>query len=358
MTKGRTMKVNELYQLAAWYQKNVIPRKLTKSYEECTAVINTMLNQNANKNTIASRCKQMLEKLHSLLQDINTDELSSDDISALRQMGLENIFLKPAYQSLESLLNNGNDIDTISARIIDRYNKLKEADILFNQISDIIPRLMDVSGEKEAYNPEKVLTRITFHNEASINNVVDLSDWAESLSKIARGYSMMVGQTPEDFEVVSASKGSIIIDLLLNYEVVNMVGETVNHIAEFIEHLVEIKVGIETLKHLKPLDPDLYKKSVDTLQAELTTQQEQIAEEVANKLHDEYAIDKTNHEPKQAVKNSVKELKKLLDKGGDIEFLGNSEEISKNEQIEYVNQALLMLKERSKQKILEDKSEE
>ena len=256
-----------------------------------------------------------------------------------------------------SLLNSDNDIHTISARVADKHKKLLEAEKMFGQILEMVPVMTDVSDEKETYNPEKVLTRITFHNEASINNVVDLSDWADSLSKIARGYSMMVGQTPEDFEVVSASKGSIIIDLLLNYEVVNMVGETVNHLADFVESCAEITLAIKSLKHLKSVDSDLHKKSTEALQAELDKRQDKIADDVAEILHEKFAIDKENKEPKQVVKNSVKELRKLLDKGGDVEFLGASDEVTKNEQIEYVNEALLKLKERSTQRVIEDKTD-
>ncbi|AYV25037.1 hypothetical protein ECB94_27410 (plasmid) [Vibrio mediterranei] len=62
----------------------------------------------------------------------------------------------------------------------------------------------------------KVLTRRTFHNEASINNVAEFNQWAKSWNFIARGFAMSVGERPETFEIVNAERASYIVDFLVS----------------------------------------------------------------------------------------------------------------------------------------------
>ncbi|MUJ19513.1 hypothetical protein [Aliivibrio fischeri] len=346
---------NELFKLTNWYYSNVIDTKLYDTLNQANIRVNGLLSSNSSYGI--PHLKPIFNILYNTISQIDYKSLSIDDLNALKKNGLENIILEPAIPVLQELfLGNKTDIHTISSRVISMLNTVKEADVNFKNLQIILPQLFDIKSSEEDYT-DKVLTRLTFHNDASIENVVNLSDWSNSWNKVARGYGMVLGHTPEDFEVISASKGSIIFDLLLNLETVNMLGETFNHIADFAFTMIEIKAALKGISYFKTLNPEKYEQLKAELQSDLDKKNDEMAEDIAQKLFEKYSIDENNHEAKIPLKHAVKEVSKFINKGGDINF--KTDDLDKEDEVLLVNEALLMLKNRSKeQKLIEDKKEE
>ena len=348
------MKANDLYKLAQWYEHNIVGNNLTQLYNDSVTKINSLLTSKSQYvDQKIAVYDQISGSLCSQLENIDYGKLNFDDTAVLDKLGLKHVVLEPACESIKELVSVEEDIHTISARFTDKLRKIKRADAKFKQLLTLIPSMFEIS-EIEQYNSEKVLTRIKFHNEASINNVVNLNDWSSSLNKIARGYSMVLNQAPEDFEVVSASKGSIIFDLLLNLETINMLGETFNYIADFALTCTELKLALQGIEYFKDKNPEQYKILKEQAEQDAVDEQDSMAEVIAEKLHQKYAVDKTNHEAKQNLKSAVREVNKFIDKGGDINFKSTDGNIEKSEQVRLVNEALKMLQARSEPKQIED----
>ncbi len=181
----------------------------------------------------------------------------------------------------------------------------------FNKIFGSAPDI------EETDHHGKVLTRVRFHNDALISNVVNLSDWTARWNTIARGYSMALGQAPETFEVVGASKGSIIFDLLLDFETVKLFSETFNLLAETAFNVAELYGAIKAVKFMKESNPDLYKQAVEHTKAEAEKKHEEMAEQVACKLLEKFQLNgkNTDGEVKESLKRSVRELNNFVNKG-------------------------------------------
>lgn len=342
----------ELYNLSDWYYRNVIQNQVIDTLNKVNATINTLLRNNGASE---QHFINIFNTLSNKLSTIDYQSLSIDEENALKKSGLDNIILEPALISLSALLlGKDADIHTISSRLISMQTIINETDISYTNLRIILPKMFEITSPEESY-VDKVFTRLTFHHDASINNVVNLSDWSNSWHKVARGYGMTLGDAPEDFEIISASKGSIIFDLLLNLETVNMLGETFNHIANFSLTMIEIKVALEGISYFKKADPEKYEELKKQLESDLDKKNEAMAEDIAEQLFDKFAIDKNNHEAKVNLKHGVKEVSKFINKGGDINF--KTTDLEKEEQVSLVNEALLMLQNRSvEQKKIEDKS--
>lgn len=161
------------------------------------------------------------------------------------------------------------------------------------------------------------ITRLKFHNNAAIDN---LKDWSQIWHTIARGFSIAVNQTPEDFEVVSTDKGSVTVDLMLNIEVVKLIIETLKAMAELATELIALKVGIEGVKTLKgKVDENTYNTMLDQVTENVRKDEEQLIENVIKHLKEQNLI--VNKHCHNELVSAIKELTKYNQKGGSIHCL-------------------------------------
>ncbi|WP_318460831.1 hypothetical protein [Photobacterium leiognathi] len=354
------METKEMYQLARWYRDNITDNGVEQSLNTTkTNIISTLSNGNQYTPKLKN-IRNYLEEHIKVLSKIDLEALSFDDIEILEKLGLKYIILSSAIPSLYKISNQG-DVQEIAARISDSLETLESVNIQFAHFLDAFNKIFSSAPYIEETNHHgKVLTRVRFHNDALISNVVNLSDWTARWNTIARGYSMALGQAPETFEVVGASKGSIIFDLLLDFETVKLFSETFNHLAETVFNVAEIYGVIKAMKFIKESNPDLYKQTVECAKAEAEKKHEEMAEQVACKLLEKFQLNGQNRdgEVKESLKRSVKELNNFVNKGGDINFRTESDDVDMAEQVSLVNDALKQLQHRSKQKQLEDKSQD
>ena len=352
------METKELYYLAKWYKKNVIDINLEGNLSKLCEDIFKVLGTNYSMDTKQTNIRNYSKNYRTVLSKVDITPLSYDDIQILERLGLKYIFLGSATSNLDRILERG-DTQEVSSIMSDSLQTLKFTNIQFTHFLESFEAIFGSLPTQDSLDTNgKVLTRLRFHNDALISNMVNLSDWTSKWNTIARGYSMALGQAPEEFEVVSASKGSIIFDLLLDFETVKLFSETFNLLAETTLNLAELAAVIKGVEVLKSSSPDLYNKAVKHLEDELAKKNEEMAEQVADKLLERLEQDGKvrDGEVKTNLKKSVKELDHFVSKGGDIHFRTESDDIDTTEQIQLVNEALKQLQHRSKQKKLEDKS--
>ncbi len=354
------METKEMYQLARWYRDNITDRRVEESLNITKTNITQMLSSGHQPSVKQQNIRRYLDAHIEVLSEIDLEALSFDDIEVLEKLGLKYIVLSSAIPSLHKLSEQG-DVQEIAARISDALQTLEPINTQFahflNAFDKIFGSTPDVEGKD---HHGKVLTRVRFHNDALISNVVNLSDWTTKWYIIARGYSMALGQAPETFEVVGASKGSIIFDLLLDFETVKLFSETFNLLSETVFNVAEMYAAIKAVEFMKGSNPDLHKQTVEHINAEIEKNHEKMAEQVADKLLEQLQQDGQNRdgEVTESLKRSVKELNNFVNKGGDINFRTESDEADIAEQVLLVNDALKQLQHRSKQKQLEDKSQD
>lgn len=349
-----------MYRLARWYRDNITAYSVEQSLNKTKANITTMLSSGNSPGLKLQNIRKYLEAHIEVLSEIDLEALSFDDIDILEKLGLKYIVLSSAIPSLYKISEQG-DVQEIAARISDSLETLQSINIQFAHFLNAFNKIFGSAPDvEETDHHGKVLTRVRFHNDALISNVVNLSDWTAKWNTIARGYSMALGQAPETFEVVGASKGSIIFDLLLDFETVKLFSETFNLLAETVFNVAEMYAAIKAVEFMKGSNPDLHKQTVEYIKAEAEKNHEKMAEQVVDKLLEKLQQDGQNRngEVKESLKRSVKELNNFVNKGGDINFRTESDEADMAEQVLLVNDALKQLQHRSKQKQLEDKSQD
>ncbi|MCZ8498938.1 hypothetical protein O9929_16570 [Vibrio lentus] len=100
-------------------------------------------------------------------------------ISKFSENGVEHIILSPAVKTLDEMLEIG-DSEEISREKFIMPTNFSKYGLLF---AKFLPPFVGIFGPvvdlEESDNHGKVLTRVRFHNDASISNVVNLSEWTQ-----------------------------------------------------------------------------------------------------------------------------------------------------------------------------------
>ncbi|WP_337911951.1 hypothetical protein [Vibrio cholerae] len=352
------MEAKQMYQLAIWYKENVLRYDISSKLKAFNASITQMLGSTSDMSSKLAHIKTASIKYVFALEQIDVNSLGYDELEILKKLGLNYIILRPSINELNRILQQG-DLQEISARMSHAFQTVQTVDGYFKSFLDTFEKIFGSPDESEFFDSNgKVLTRIRFTNDASISNVVDLNNWSERWNTIARGYSMALGQAPESFEVIGASRGSIIFDLLLDFETVKLFSETFNLLTESAFNIAELYAAIKGIEILKKSSPELHKKNLDHIEALIANKKDEMADQVADKLLEKLLNKnkKSDGEVKENLKRSIKELDNFIHKGGDINFRAESDKVEIVEEIQLVNSALKQLQHRTEQKQLEDKS--
>ena len=116
------------------------------------------------------------------------------------------------------------DEATAAAKITESISEIQRGLEKSNQIQLGLKSTID---ETEVPT-DRVLVRVYFAEQASIENVTQLKEWSQIWYDIARGIAMGHKMAPEEVRVAGAGKGSLFIDLVT---VTSVVG-TISFIAE------------------------------------------------------------------------------------------------------------------------------
>ncbi|ULN63108.1 hypothetical protein MID13_09195 [Vibrio gigantis] len=349
------MNVGELYRLSRWYEEYVLQAELRNAVEKVKSYNNSLLREPSNAVHVGN-FESSVTRLLEIIKNADLSVLDFDDLAVLKRLHLEHLLLEGADRQLMTLFDS-NDGHSIEARLTNYSNALQKSDGVFRSYLQFLP-LTNVVTSKNADMKEKVLTRVRFHNDASIENVVNLAKWSGRWNVIAQGYSRVLGQAPEEFEVVGASNGSIIFDLTVAIDVAKMLGETFVYFTSAYASWVTIRDSIKAAEPFKESDIALYEQILVKAEEIAEEKQQKLSEEVAQQVIEKFNLAaKIDGEQREAFERGVKELHRFIDKGGDIAFKSSSDDLSHQEEIKLVNNALKQLKYRSEQKQLEDKSQ-
>lgn len=350
------MQTNEIYSLAVWFEVNVEQASLQSHYNTLLRGLRPLLD-NATPQSLQKLEKFKIEQyrdLTSRLSAIDESALTDAQKDVLMHMELNTVILGQAGSYLHNLLLLPQDNSYVVATLKSSIDRLSRAIGYFKSMrTSMINILRPEFLDKTLVPDGKCLTRLKFYNDASINNVVNLRDWSRSWFTIARGFSMAVNQPPEDFEIISADKGSLILDLMLNIEVVKLITEAITSLAELATQIISVKLAVEGVKSLKgKMDEATYEKMLKQVTESLESDEEKIVEKVVEQLKEKNLI--FNTQCNNELISAIRELTKYSQKGGGINCIASeaNHEVCKSFNLNYKQ-----LQEKSELKLIEDKDE-
>ena len=344
------MQTKELYSLANWFIESLQNSGLMTAYQH--GVHNITTGTNAAK--LVKHKRLSLDEIQSALNKIDCSGLNDAHLKVLSRLQLDSVILEPAKQSITSLLSSNMDKNFIITTLTAHVAVLQQVVSLMSPIVTTLPKLLTGDDLNQVKIPEdKSIMRLTFHKEASIENIVSLKDWSKSWHTIARGFSLANNFPPEEFEIVSVDRGSAIIELALNFETITLINEVLTSFADLATSLTELYLALESMKVMERVwGKEKYETVVKETVRELETVELRIIDDVVSELENNKKI--TNLKAKNELSSAIRELINFNDKGGSIKCLTYKKDNEK--QVESINASFLRIQNHTEIKSIEDKS--
>ncbi|WP_305419958.1 hypothetical protein [Photobacterium leiognathi] len=346
------MQIHEIYLLSKWYTSNVQSKNPQSFLSQCSNGIKQHIHNKAAANEYITSCKA---KMLNFLSNLDITTLTDNQRKCLTHLNLDSLLLEKAPEHFELLLSLANHDTNYVIVTLERYQILySEASNSFSQCASSLQKIV----EPELLAPidvheGKVLTRVTFHNDASINNIVEFNKWAKSWSFIARGFSMASGETPESFEIVNTDRGSFIIDLLVGAGAMKLFFEALKSFTDLSISIIDLKMKLKEIDKFKNVvSDDVYEQFINDAKEKLTLEENHIVERVINELNQKGLI--KNLEAQNDLSKAIKEIHKFNTHGGSVKCLASNDDTFNHESIEQLNASYKQLQYKSEVKRIED----
>lgn len=350
------MQISEIHELSLWYLNQIQGQKIDTLLQTCLS----RLKNNANAQTASLPAfKKDKDALLTALSNVDYTSLTDNQRKCLRQLNVSSIVLEGAIKEFTSLFNmHVNDTNFVISTL-DRYLKsLKTATQAFSQAKAALPVIVPEEFIKPFEVPEgKVLTRLTFHKEASINNLVEFNDWAKRWHLIARGFSIAMNEPVEEFEVVNADRGSFILDLLAGAAAMKLIFESLKALTDFAISLTDLKTKFEHTKDCKELFPkEEFEALLEDAEKRLNEKEDEIIDSVVKTLQERNLV--TNDAAVNELSRAIKEVHKFNSLGGSMTCLASNDDEFSAETVQQLNESYKLLQSETELKLLEDKQED
>ncbi len=310
------MELQETYQLTKWIRENIEEAQVDQKYDALIAVLTA--NARRQNNQPAQPFEDEKNNLVKSLTTINLNVLNIAQIQALEILGIFQNIGDLGERALEELLSDTLDIAHVVNQVTEMKNTLQEGITKSNQLSTALEVLIE--EEEPLLSTSQILTRVMFEEDAAVNNIVDLKDWASKWFDIGRGFAIANGQAPEDIQVIGGARGTLIVELALLATTALPIAKAINMILDSMVKFKECQLKAIEVRRLKEDIPKMAdefeedaKRWEDRVQRLKTDIVEEVSEEIKNHLPN---LKKENHpEYEKAIKNLVD----FTLKGGEVD---------------------------------------
>ncbi len=320
------MQITELMRLTRWFKQKVIEKKIPNFYQN---LFNKM-----NQNAVASinQPKQPFEddrnNLFDSLRELNLNSLTLEQVGFLEKLEIIDLLGEEGVENIEDVLYENNlDIATAAKKIGEFDNKIKNAVTTINEIDDTLSKSFTI-GEEEELPDDFVMMRVYFQEGVSINNISDFKKLGATWHEIGRGIAMAQDKTPQDFKIIGAQKGSLIIEMALIAGIATSVSTILLQGLKVAERVIDLLKKAEELRAMKLSN----KKIEQDIKKEAETEKENGIQSILD-----YSVEQLGLKPQQngdkvsALKKSVTKLIEFIEKGGAVDFIEPDDELDDEE---------------------------
>lgn len=303
------MNIEELATLADWLDDAL--NAIIPAYTNLAQILQHNATQ-PQKQQLEPALNELFEKLS--LIDLNS--LTNAQASLLQDMKILHLLGQDGISFTKSLIMK-SDFDPATAYqdITKAVNSLQSAHKWANAVRQALSGLRIIKLRTHL-EESSALLRIEFRGDASINDIYNLRDWSRSWYEIIRGAGMLHDQPPEETKVVSATTGSIIIDLAAAVPVTYTLALIATHAETITKKILDIYRHINQMK----LEGILNKELKNALTSRIEELKNNGVEETVSHIKKELKI-KPDGEKENALRSSVEKFMEFRTKGGEIDFV-------------------------------------
>ena len=214
--------------------------------------------------------------------------------------------------------------------VIDVATSANSINTMKHSLESLNNELLSLSGlykffETEPLEYEEALIHIRFQRDASINNIVDLKEWGTAWFDIGRGITIANNVPPEEFRVIGASRGSLVIDFAVGYGVAKTLISIILQILKVTERALDIRKKAEELRGLKLTNAKIAKD----IEKEAKKVEDDGQAHVLELINSDMKIE---GDQEAALKNAISKIFIFISKGGEIDVYMEDENETKEDE--------------------------
>jgi len=238
------MNISELLILVKWIDKEIKESKIVELYQS----LHTILHANSQPNQALQPLEAQKEELFEAIRSVSLDFLTLEQVEFLKELGIFQCIRTEGINDLEDILfKNSLDSVTAAEKVNEKIQNLQAAISKSDQIQSGLEGL-DIP-EKDLDN--EALIRISFTEDASIANVVDLKKWSAVWHDIGRGVAVINNTTPQEVRVIGAGRGSIVIELAVGYAVARTLTDIILLALKVAKKILDIRQQAEKIRGME-----------------------------------------------------------------------------------------------------------
>jgi len=337
------MNIDEAYGLNTWVDEEIIEHEVSARLSQLKAAINQQATQPNQPR--APFEEQRTSFIDAALQ-VGFSSLTLAQITALEKLGIHENVGPQGVEKLEAILANTLDIANVNASLGEMIGQLDTGIQLVGTIQSAIEPLID--EEIDEIEPDQAIARVIFDHDASITDIAELKHWSNVLFNIGRGFAMAQGKAPQDFKIVSATKGSLVFEMAALVTLLVPLSTAIRNIMESLVKFRDFQIKGEELRAMRNKYPDdaaQFEKDA----AEWDERADDVLKKISVTVTEEVKVTIEDF-PKTASKElekAVTELASFYAKGGSVDCVLPEEEDDdkEGEAAEGTRQAIQQLRE-------------
>jgi len=308
------MQIKELVQFIEWFNENVVETQLPSKY----TAFYTKINTNVRQGQVKQPFEIEKEALFDILKSIDYQSLSLEQLKFLESHSLKNLLGKEGIENINNILFESNiDIATAAKKIVENRNILNTAIKNISELENAIVNNFDID-DNEDISDGKVLMRVYFQNDVSIDNLTDFKKLSAIWYDIGRGIAMAQDKTPDDFTIIGAKKGSIIIEMAVAVTLATSVSKILLEALKVADRFLEVLKKVQELKSLKLNNTKIEKE----LKIEAEKEKENGIKSILEIAIVDLKLDiKSQGDKVNAIEKSISKLVNFTENGGLVDFV-------------------------------------
>lgn len=311
------MELQEAYDLDKWIKEEITSREVMQKYSALQQALQQNFKRNQNQPPVPFN--EQKEDLLDALKKVSTYGLSNPQLRVLENLEISKHVGKTASDSIRALMTeSAADLGHLAEEIQKYQTELQQG---IQKVTAISTALETIISTKEVKLPEDmILTRVTFENDASINDINDLKRWTNRLYTISRGMAVACNQPVESIKVEGASKGSLVFTLVIGRYIASILTKTIKEILECMSEYQNFKIKAHEAE-LAALKKDRFEQDYledqQRWEERATRAKQQIIDDLTEQRKEDIEGFNDNH--KAELRSSIKDLVELISKGGDVD---------------------------------------
>jgi hypothetical protein len=313
------MQINELLRLTEWFDNNIIENQIPQKYSG----LHSKMNQNTRRNGQALvPFEQEKTNLIEAIKDLNFQSLSLEQMKFLESLEIIELLGKNGVEQIEQvLIQNNLDIATATSKIKEFSSTITKAQNTISELQTTLLKSFKIE-ESDEINDNQVLMRVYFQNDVAIENLTDFKKLSATWYDIGRGIAMAQDKSPEDFNIIGAKKGSIIVEMAIAVGLATSVSKILLESLKVADRFINVLKQVQELKALKLGN----KKLALDLKKEAEKERDEGTQTILNTAIEDLQLNaEQNGDKITALEKSIKKLIGFTQDGGVVDFVQPNE---------------------------------